>query len=277
MDELAGRVAVVTGAASGIGRAMATLLAANGMRLVIADIEQSALDATEADLRESGAEVLARRVDVSQPDQIQTLAQAATQRFDRVHLLCQNAGVEGYLDGAIWEASDNDWTWTFGVNFWSLVHGVRAFVPAMIAHGEPAHIVNTASMTSVVRAGNMYGITKQAVLALSEVLDKQLRERGSAIGVTALCPGTIATRLFQGSRNRPAQLSDPTSAPDAVGGRELRERMHATLAEGMDPADVAQCMVAAVRAGTLYALTDHEWDDRIRERVAAILGADERY
>ncbi len=257
---------------SGIGRALATRLAAEGMRVVIADIEQGNLDAVAASLSESGAEVLARRVDVSKPDQVRALADAAVEGFGRVHLLCQNAGVEGYLDGAIWEATDNDWSWTFGVNFWSMVHGIRAFVPGMLAHGEPAHIVNTASMTSVVRAGNMYGITKQAVLALCEVLDKQLRERGSSIGVTGLCPGTIATELFHGSRNRPPELTDDAPAPDATSGRELRERMHATLAQGMPPSEVADCVVRAVRAGTLYALTDHEWDGRIRERVDAILG-----
>ena len=238
---------------------------------MVADIEPGALEATANELRASGIEVLAVRTDVSKPEQIHALADAAIEAFGKVHVLCQNAGVEGYLDGPLWAATDNDWAWTVGVNFWSVVHGIRAFVPRMLAHGEPGHVVNTASMTAVIRAGNMYGITKHAVLATSEVLERQLRESGSVIGVTALCPGTIATNLFLGSRNRPSELTDDTAAAGADQGRELRERMHATLAQGMPPSEVAEQVVDAIRARRLYALTDHDWDDRIRNRVADIL------
>lgn len=290
MEELGGRVAVVTGAGSGMGRAFALRLAAEGMKVVAADIQEDALVATIASLEGGGHDVLGVRVDVADPDSIRRLADAAYESFGTVHVLCNNAGVEGYLDGPIWAATPKDWEWTVGVNFWSVVHGVREFVPRMLASGERGHVVNTCSMTSVVRAGNMYAITKHAVLALTEVLAADLAKRGAPIGVTALCPGIIATNLFRGSRNRPRALREGDS-DDAGGGLadggladgalpddrdpraglELRERMHATLAAGMPPAQVAALVVCAIRAGAPYLLTDHNWDDRIIQRHQSIL------
>ena len=271
MDELTGRVAVVTGAGSGMGRAFALRFAAEGMRVLAADVQPDALGGTLAELTDAGygRQVAGFAVDVADPKSVRGLAAAAYDRFGVVHLLCNNAGVEGYLDGPIWAATDRDWEWTVGVNFCSVVHGIRAFVPRMLAGGEPGHIVNTCSMTAVVRAGNMYAITKHAVLALSEVLAADLRARDAAIGVTALCPGIIATNLFRGSRNRPVLLREPDR--DDVPGRELRERMHATLAAGMPPAQVADLLVDAIRRGAGYLLTDHDWDERIRQRHEAIM------
>ena len=271
MDQFTGRVAVVTGAGSGMGRAFALRLAAEGMKVVAADIQQDALDATVADLTAAGREAIGVRTDVSDAAAVTALAAAAASEFGPVHLLCNNAGVEGYLDGAIWEATDKDWTWTFDVNYWSVVHGIRAFLPGMLAHGEPAHVVNTCSMTSVVAAANMYGITKQAVLALTEVLAADLRARGAAIGVTALCPGIIATNLFHGSRNRPAELRNEAETGGALEGTQLREQMHATLSSGMPPSEVADLLVDAVRRNAPYLLTDHDWDHLVRARADAIL------
>jgi len=271
MEDFAGKVAVVTGAGSGMGKAFAQRFAAEGMVVVAADIEEHALARTVDDLRADGATALGVPTDVSNADAVRQLADTAGQAFGDVHLLCNNAGVEGYLDGAIWEATDKDWAWTFGVNFWSVVHGIRAFVPRMLAHGQPAHIVNTCSMTAVITPGNMYGITKHAVLALTEVLAADLRQRRARIGVTALCPGTIATNLFHGSRNRPEHLRNDEPTPGAREGRELRDRMHAVLANGMSPDEVADKLVAAIRSGAPYLLTDHEWDERIIARHRAIL------
>jgi len=271
MDQFAGRVAVVTGAGSGMGRAFALRFAAEGMKLVVADVQQDALDGVVAELAGGGTDVIGVRTDVSDAAAVTALAEAAGARFGPVHLLCNNAGVEGYLGGAIWEATDKDWSWTVDVNFWSVVHGIRAFVPGMLAHGEPAHVVNTCSMTSVVAASNMYGITKHAVLALTEVLAADLAARGASVGVTALCPGIIATNLFHGSRNRPEKLRD--EARDGTGdeGAELRKRMHATLASGMSPSRVAELLVEAVRRDARYLLTDHDWDHLVTERTDAIL------
>lgn len=275
MRELAGKTAVVTGAGSGMGQAFALRFAAEGMKVVAADIDQAALEATVATLHTSGAQAIGVPADVAGQAAVRHLAEEAVANFGAVHLLCNNAGVEGFLDGAIWEATDKDWTWTVNVNFWSVVHGIRAFVPLMLAHGEEAHIVNTASMTAVTSASNMYGVTKHAVLALSEVLRSDLRARDARIGVTALCPGTIATNLFRGSRNRPGDLRNEVDPPGAEAGRELRERMHATLAGGMSPAEVADKLVDAVRADAFYLLTDHDWDERVTARHEAILaGAD---
>jgi len=271
MDQFGGRVAVVTGAGSGMGRAFARRWAAEGMSVVAADVQQDALDRTVAEIAGTGAQVLGVRTDVSDAAAVAHLADEAFGRFGGVHVLCNNAGVEGYLDGAIWEATDADWTWTVDVNFWSVVHGVRAFVPRMLAAGEPGHVVNTCSMTSVIPASNMYGITKQAVFALTEVLAADLRGRGAPIGVTALCPGTIATNLFHGSRNRPAGLRNEEETAGARAGAELRERMHATLSEGMSPDTVAELLVDAVRRGAPYLLTDHDWDHLVQERHEAIM------
>jgi len=272
MQEFAGKTAVVTGAGSGMGKAFALRWAAEGMNVVIGDIQQDALDATAREIKDAGVNVVAVRTDVSKLADIEALADAAEAAFGPVHLVNNNAGVEGYLDGPIWAATARDWEWTVGVNFWSVVHGVRTFVPRMLAHGQEAHVVNTCSMTSVVQAANMYGITKHAVIALSEVLWNDLRKAGANIGVTALCPGTIATNLFHGSRNRPAVLTDEGGNVSADGA-ELRERMHAVLAAGMPPAEVANRLVTAIRGGGLYLLTDHEWDDQVIARHEAIISS----
>jgi len=273
MEDFAGKTAVITGAGSGMGRAFALRWAAEGMNVVLGDIQPDALDAVAAEISAAGGSLAAARTDVSSLDDVRALADLAEASFGPVHLVHNNAGVEGYLDGPIWAATDRDWQWTVGVNFWSLVHGIRTFVPRMLAHGQQGHIVNTCSMTSVTAATNMYGITKHATIALSEVLWNDLRRTGAPIGVTALCPGTIATNLFRGSRNRPASLADEGGNISAE-GKELRDQMHLVLAAGMPPSEVAAKVVDKVRADSgLYLLTDHEWDERVITRHQAILAS----
>jgi NAD(P)-dependent dehydrogenase (short-subunit alcohol dehydrogenase family) len=269
MEEFAGKTAVVTGAGSGMGKAFALRWGAEGMNVVIGDIQQDALDATVAELSAAGVPVLGVRTDVSKLPDIEALADAAEERFGKIHLVNNNAGVEGYLDGPIWEATSRDWEWTLSVNLMSVIYGVQTFVPRMLAHGEPGHIVNTCSMTSVIAAGNMYGVCKHAILALTEVLAADLAAAGARIGATGLCPGIIATNLFHGSRNRPDSLANEGGMSSS--GAELRERMHATLSKGMPPSEVADKLVTAVRENALYLLTDHEWDSRIEARHAAIM------
>jgi NAD(P)-dependent dehydrogenase (short-subunit alcohol dehydrogenase family) len=278
MEDFAGKTAVITGAGSGMGKAFALRWAAEGMNVVLGDIQQDALDATVAEISAAGGSVAGLRTDVSSRHDIEALADMAEAAFGAVHLVHNNAGVEGYLDGPIWAATDLDWEWTVGVNFWSVVHGVRTFVPRMLARGQDGHIVNTCSMTSVTPATNMYGITKHATIALTEVLWSDLRRMAAPIGVTALCPGTIATNLFYGSRNRPPSLTEEGGGISAE-GRELRDRMHLVLAAGMPPAEVAAKVVDTVRgsghrqdAGP-YLLTDHDWDDQVIARHEAIIGS----
>jgi NAD(P)-dependent dehydrogenase (short-subunit alcohol dehydrogenase family) len=269
VEEFAGKTAVVTGAGSGMGKAFALRWGAEGMNVVIGDIQQDALDATVAELAAAGVPVLGLRTDVSRLSDIEALADAAEDRFGKIHLVNNNAGVEGYLDGPIWEATSKDWDWTLSVNLMSVIYGVQTFVPRMLAHGEPGHVVNTCSMTSVIAAGNMYGICKHAILALTEVLAADLTRAGANIGATGLCPGIIATNLFHGSRNRPAALTNEGGMSSS--GAQLRESMHATLSKGMPPSEVADKLVTAVRENALYLLTDHEWDSRIEDRHSAIM------
>lgn len=270
MEEFAGRTAIVTGAGSGMGKAFARRWGAEGMNVVIGDIQQDALAATVAELEADGVPVLGLRTDVSKLADIEALADAAESRFGRIHLVNNNAGVEGYLDGPIWEATGKDWDWTLSVNLMSVIYGVRTFVPRILAHGEPGHVVNTCSMTSVIAAGNMYGICKHAILALTEVLAADLKKAGANVGVTGLCPGIIATNLFHGSRNRPAALTNE-SGNMSSSGASMRDHMHATLAKGMPPSEVADLLVTAVRENKQYLLTDHEWDSRVNARHEAIL------
>jgi NAD(P)-dependent dehydrogenase (short-subunit alcohol dehydrogenase family) len=273
LRDFVGKVAVVTGAASGMGRAFAQRFAEEGMRVVLADVEREALDRAVAELRASGFEAVGVPTDVSDRAAVSRLAAAALDAFGEVHLVANNAGVEGYLDGPIWEATAKDWRWTMGVNFWGVVHGVETFLPIMLRQGTEGHVVNTASMTAVVSGRNMYSVTKQAVLALTETIHSQLTEREAKVGVSALCPGIIATRLFQGSRNRPEELRNEEEPAGAEQGRELRRVMHERLQAGMAPSEVASILVDGIREGRLYILTDHDWDDRITSRTDAILSS----
>jgi len=269
VEEFAGKTAIVTGAGSGMGKAFALRWGAMRMNVVIGDIQEDALAATVAELEGAGVPVLGLRTDVSKLADIEALADAAEERFGKIHLVNNNAGVEGYLDGPIWEATAKDWDWTLSVNLMSVIYGIRTFVPRIIAHGEPGHVINTCSMTSVIAATNMYGICKHAILAMTEVLAADLERTGANVGATGLCPGIIATNLFHGSRNRPSALAN--EAGMSASGAALRDQMHATLSKGMPAPAVADLLVTAVRENQLYLLTDHEWDTRVVARHEAIM------
>lgn len=263
MQDFHDKVAVITGAASGMGRAFAERFAREGMKVVLADIEQAPLDQAVAELRAQNYEVLGVRTDVIRLDAVEELARRTLETHGKVHLVCNNAGVEGYLDGALWEATGKDWDWTFGVNFQGVVNGVRTFLPIMLAQDDEGYMVNTASATSLVRASNMYAITKHAVRALSETLYGQLKQRGARVGISVLCPGVVNTQLFAGERNRPAEMRDPL--PDGPRPSDpIRHAWFARAAEANTPAEVAEMLVQAIREERFYAYTDHEWDDRMR-------------
>jgi NAD(P)-dependent dehydrogenase (short-subunit alcohol dehydrogenase family) len=270
MQEFAGRTAVVTGAASGMGRAFAERFAAEGMKVVLADIEAPALETAVAQMREAGHDVIGVQTDVSKQEALNALAQQAVDAFGKVHVVCNNAGVDGYL-GTIWEASPRDWQWTFGVNFWGVVHGVTAFMPILLAQDEEAHIVNTASATAIVPGSNIYSVTKHAVLAYSEAIYAQLKQQGAKVGVSALCPGTVNTNLFYGGRNRPDELRNPGETAETEPGAEARVMLREVLARSIPPSEVAEMVVDAIRAERFYILTDEEWNETSRAREEAIL------
>lgn len=272
MQDFAGRVAVVTGAASGIGRALAERCAREGMKVALADIEPPTLDHAVRELRDRGHDVVGSVTDVSRPQSVRDLAGRVLDTYGKVHLVCNNAGVEGYLDGPLWEATTKDWQWTMGVNFWGVVHGMQTFLPIMLAQGEDGHMVNTGSTMGLVRGGNMYGVAKHAVVALTETVYVELQQREAKVGISVLCPGMVRTRLFQGSRNRPAELRNEVDPPGAADGQARRATMNERLARAQPPEQVADAVLRAVADGQFYIFTDHAWDDAIRSRFEAITG-----
>jgi NAD(P)-dependent dehydrogenase (short-subunit alcohol dehydrogenase family) len=273
VEELSGKVAVVTGAASGIGLALSRGLAAEGMHVVMADIEADALEKATAELPE-GTEVLAQVCDVADADAVDALRDAAVDRFGTVHVVCNNAGVSTV--GAAWTHTLDDWEWMLGVNLYGVVNGIRAFTPLLIEQGE-GHVVNTASMAGLVSPPFMsiYNVTKHAVVTLSETLWADLQVTGNPdVGVSVLCPGWVNTRIHEAGRNRPAAAGaeplEPTPEQAA-----MTEIVGGLLANGLDPADVAGQVIDAVRARRFYVLTHPEWIPAVTGRTARIAAGED--
>lgn len=269
MDGFIGKTAVVTGAASGIGLALARRCAAEGMRVVLADVEAAPLAAAAEALTASGAEVLALRCDVSDPSSVDALAVGTLERFGAVHLLFNNAGVSAA--GPVWEAPLAEWDWVLGVNLMGVVHGLRAFVPIMLRQEGEGHIINTASMAGLVASAGMgvYNTSKSAVIAISETLQRDLAEAEARIGVSVLCPGWVQSRILASGRNRPldAGASPPPDARTRALVKQIREWVDAGL-----PADeVAGIVFNAIRARRFYILTHPTWKRMIEKRVRGIL------
>ena len=250
MKTLKDRVAVVTGAASGIGLAMAERFAAEGMKVVMADVEAPALANAAEKLRGSAPAVHATRVDVARPGDVERLARETYEAFGAAHVLCNNAGVA--VIGAVHEHTLADWQWVINVNLWGVIHGVRAFVPRMLAGGDEGHIVNTASMAGLTTAQFMsvYDVTKHGVVALSDSMFKEFAVTGAPIGVSVVCPGLIDTNIMRSARNRPEELAEEGKAgPMAQAfGQSLSDR----LAGGYPPSEVAEQVVAGIREGRFY-------------------------
>ncbi|MDX5359158.1 MAG: SDR family NAD(P)-dependent oxidoreductase [Rhodobacterales bacterium] len=272
MIELRDKVAVVTGAASGIGRGLAERFAAEGMRLVLADIQLAPLEEVAAALRARGAQVETQVTDVSDPTAVQALADRAYAAFGAVHVLCNNAGiVPGARFRPIWETSPEDWHWSLGVNLMGVVHGIQSFIPRMRAQGGWAHVVNTISVAGLVSGTNSpaYGAAKHAALRATEALYADLGAENSPIGVTALCPGVVSTGIGNSERNRPAGLVPA----GGVRGDDpaAMEKYRGIKAAGLMPEDVAEMVVQAIRARQFYLVTTTAFDRGITERMEAIL------
>ena len=269
MKEFAGKTAVVTGAASGIGLALAQHFATARMRVVLADIEEGALNRAVKQLEERQAEVIGVPVNTMVRESVFELAERAIDAFGKVHVLCNNAGVASTSagDAAIWELPGADWDWVLGVNFSGVLYGLQAFVPHMLAHGEPGHIVNTASLAALMPGGGTYGVSKHGVLALTETLYNDLKARGAAIGASVLCPGLVNTSIFDAERNRPSELRSTASE----GPSEAMAAGRAMLQQGKAPAEIAEAVAKSIEEDRLYILPHPAWDDFVRSRLDHIL------
>jgi NAD(P)-dependent dehydrogenase (short-subunit alcohol dehydrogenase family) len=272
MKDFKGKVAVVTGGASGIGLAIAERFAAEGMRIVVADIEQAALDRAADSLRASGASVLAVRTDVSSANDVEALAAATLNEFGAVHVLCNNAGVPPVV-GPSWELAEADWQWVLGVNLWGVLHGIRVFTPIMLRQDTEGHIVNTASIAGLLSApwASTYDVTKHGVVTLSESMHQELAAIGSKLRVSVLCPAWVKTELMGGARNRPASLA-VNGAPSSVAQAAMMEQVFTqSVAAGTDPAGIAGAVLEAIRDERFYILPHPQWKEQVLARVEGII------
>jgi len=270
MQDLEGRVAVVTGAASGIGRGISERLLASGAKVVLADLEGPRLEQTRSELAGLG-EVVAVETDVSKFEDVEALAAGVEEHFGGVHILCNNAGV-GAGRVPTWDSTLDDWSWIIGVNLMGVIHGVKAFVPGMVSRGEAAAVVNTSSMAGlgVNPANAMYGVTKHAVVALTESLHCEFQRLAPHVQAHVLCPGFVATRIYASDRNRPAGLaSEPVPEPSPE--RELFEKIFTSMIdEGLSPEAVGDLVVESILTNRFYILP-HPWQDMIEARMRGIL------
>ena len=251
MHELRNRTAVITGAASGIGLALAQRAAREGMRLVLADIDEAKLAEAAKTLPVAADALCTRRVDVSREEDVAALADEAFGRYGGVHLLCNNAGVG--LTRLAWELTAADWEWILGVNLWSVVHAVHCFVPRMLAGGDEGHVVNTASVAGLISGPGPYFASKHGVVCLSEALYKELRAAGARLSASVLCPGLVRTAILDAERNRPAAFGPRTDLQSASASvREAAASFRESLQSGYAPSQVADAVLDGVRADRFY-------------------------
>jgi NAD(P)-dependent dehydrogenase (short-subunit alcohol dehydrogenase family) len=268
MNDFQDKVAVVTGAASGIGRGLAERCAREGMKVVLADVDEPALQATAQEIQKGGGQVLAVRTDVSRFDQVEALADKTIEAFGAVHLLFNNAGVGA---GALtWQTTIKDWHWVLGVNLWGVIHGIRSFVPIMVDQGTEGHIVNTSSLAGLVSGPGQaaYKVSKHGVVSLSETLYHELSLTGSRIGVSVLCPGFVKTAIMDAERNRPADLRNRPEEDVRSPEHEMWfQFFKAKVEQGMPPSEVADLVFKAIREGRFYVLTDLDFKSMIERRL----------
>ena len=261
MKEFKGRVAVVTGAASGIGLALCERFAAEGMHVVMADLKDSALEDSAAMVRSAvpGAQVMTHATDVRQWEDVAALAAATKAKFDGAHVVCNNAGVRTM--GKIWNVSLEDWHWVIDINLWGVIHGMKAFLPDMIARGEPGHFVNTASAAGLLAMSDNgpYSASKFGVVGVSESLIMELREEGAPIGVSVLCPGRVPTNIRANSNMRRPSGEPVTSRPNNEGSRAV------------SPPEVAGMVCNAIRDDRFWILTHPELGALVEKRTRGIL------
>ena len=273
MQSFEGKVAVITGAASGIGYGLAERCASEGMKVVLADIEEEALSAAEKKLAEAGGKVASIIVDVSKMEDVERMAKTALSEFGGAHLLCNNAGVGA--GGNSWEYTLADWEWVLGVNLHGVIYGIKTFVPIMLEQDTECHIVNTASIEGLwSRPTNApYQVTKHGVVVLSEVMYYELGLMDANIGVSVLCPGGVNTNILDSWRNRPPELvNPPESIPEITPEMEARmEEVRTIFRESMAPSEVADHVFKAIKDKKLYITTHPELLEIFRVRSENIL------
>ena len=272
MKELTGKLAVITGAASGIGLAMAHRFGAAGMKLVLGDVEQEALDEATEELTTSGYEVAAMQLDVSNLDEVMAFEAFARQSFGNVHVLCNNAGVGA--GGPVSDLSNLDlWKWTIDIDLWGVIYGCKVFLPRIIEHGEAAHIVNTSSMAGHLSAPMMgpYNIAKYGVVALSETMYKEMQIMRTNVGVSVLCPAFVATKIATSDRNLPDDIREAHDLPGAPPSR-TQKNIEELVAAGIPSSDVAEAVFAGVMEDKFWILTHPEVNDQVTERARQIVG-----
>jgi NAD(P)-dependent dehydrogenase (short-subunit alcohol dehydrogenase family) len=268
MQDFEGRVAVVTGAASGIGLGLAEQFAGEGMKVVLSDIDAGALDAAVQSLRRREHDVLGVVADVAKAESVEALARKALDAYGKVHLVCNNAGV---LNSAstLWDASLRDWQWMFGVNVWGVINGIRTFTPILLDQGEEGWIVNTASIAGLGAGNSIYSITKHAVVAMTEALYLQLKAQDAKVGCSVLCPTWVNTNLKAAEDHRPEELKNPGQSGLATGWDFLWQR----LESGVSPQELAVLVADAVRSEQFYIIPDdynvdafRDWADNLAQR-----------
>ena len=272
MKEFEGKTAVITGAASGIGKAMAERFAQEKMQVVLADIEEEALEKTVENLRQYQYRVIGVKTDVLVEESINELFAKATAEYGNIHILCNNAGI-GANSGnkAIWEIDRQDWDWVMGVNYQGVLQGIQTFLPHMLEHGEEGHVVTTVSMAGLLPGVGTYGVSKHAVMALTEALSRDLITREAKINASVLCPGFVDTNIDKSERNRPSHMGEAKELTNEVGV----EIMSAMLRQGKKPEEIAEIVINAIKENIFYILSHPAWDDSLRSHFENILSRKE--
>jgi len=272
MKNFEGKTAVITGAASGIGKALAEKFAQEKMQVVLADIEEEALNKTVDNLRQYQHRVIGIKTDVLVEESIDELFAKATEEYGNVHILCNNAGI-GANSGnkAIWEIDKHDWDWVMGVNYQGVLKGIQTFLPHMLEHGEEGHVVTTVSMAGLLPGAGTYGVSKHAVMALTEGLSRDLITRNAKINASVLCPGFVDTNIDKSERNRPSHLGEVQEVTNDIGV----EIMSSMLRQGKKPEEIAGIVFEAIKENIFYILSHPAWDETLRSHFENILSRKE--
>ena len=271
MESLKEKVAVITGGASGLGLAMAKRFAADGASLVLQDIEPTALEKAVADFKAEGVKAIGVGGDVSKEETLENLLKVTLETYGKANILCNNAGVGS--GGLSWELSHKDWEWVIGVDLWSIIHGIRHFVPQMLEQGDECHVVNTASLAGLTSAPMMgpYNVCKHAVVTLSETMYQEMQLLDTKIGVSVLCPAWVNTKIDESDRNRPADMQNAEQKEETQAEQLLQMQIKQFLRDGLDPSVIGEAVYDAVKNNKFYILTHPEFESAIQTRMEDIL------